>query len=64
MFHADSGERSAVQELMALHIDMNVRKVAAMPSGLQASLADLVRRYAPADLPRGAGRRIAMPGRG
>jgi acyl-CoA thioester hydrolase len=64
MFHADSGERSAVQELMALHIDMNVRKVAAMPPDLVASLAALVARYAPAELPKGAGRRIAMPQQG
>jgi acyl-CoA thioester hydrolase len=64
MFHAESGERSAVQELMALHIDMAVRKVAPMPADLQASLADLVRRYAPAELPKGAGRRISMPVRG
>lgn len=63
MFHADSGERSAVQELMALHIDMTVRKVAPMPDDLQASLADLVKRYAPAELPKGAGRRIGMPNR-
>lgn len=61
MFHADSGERSAVQELMALHIDMKVRKVAPMPPELEASLAALVRQHAPAELPKGAGRRIAMP---
>ncbi len=63
MFHAESGERSAVQELMALHIDMTVRKVAACPPALEASLAGMVARYAPAELPKGAGRRIAMPGR-
>ena len=34
MFHVESGERSAVQELMALHIDMAVRKVAPMPADL------------------------------
>jgi acyl-CoA thioester hydrolase len=62
MFHAESGERSAVQELMALHIDMRVRKVAAFPPELTASLAALVKTHAPATLPKGAGRRIAMPG--
>ncbi len=61
MFHVDSGERSAVQELMALHIDMNLRKVSAFPPELEASLADMVRRFAPVELPKGAGRRIAMP---
>ena len=64
MFHVDSGTRSAVQELMALHIDMTVRKVAACPPELEASLAALVRRYAPAEPPKGAGRRIEMPARG
>jgi acyl-CoA thioester hydrolase len=62
MFHAESGERAAVQELMALHIDMGVRRVAPFPAERQAALAEAVRRYAPAELPKGAGRRIAMPG--
>jgi acyl-CoA thioester hydrolase len=49
MFHVESGERSAVQELMALHIDMSVRRVAPFPPE-------------PETLPKGAGRKIAMPG--
>ena len=61
MFHADSGERSAVQELMALHIDMRVRRVAPFPEERQAALVRAVAQYAPAELPKGAGRRIAMP---
>lgn len=62
MFHEDSGERSAVQELMALHIDMGIRRVAPFPVDKQAELAAAVARYRPVELPRGAGRRIAMPG--
>ena len=62
MFHADSGERSAVQELMALHIDMRVRRVAPFPADRYATLQGAVREYAPAALPKGAGRRIALPG--
>lgn len=61
MFHVESGERSAVQELMALHIDMRVRRVAPFPPDKQSELAALVARYAPAELPKGAGRKIAMP---
>ena len=61
MFHVDSGERSAVQELMALHIDMSVRRVAPFPEDTRKSLAAMVARHAPATLPKGAGRRIAMP---
>ena len=62
MFHADSMERSAVQELMALHIDMRIRRVAPFPANKQAELAAAVARYRPAELPKGAGRRIALPG--
>ena len=63
MFHADSGERSAVQELMALHIDMGIRRVAPFPPDVSAALQQAVAAYAPAELPKGAGRRIALPGR-
>jgi acyl-CoA thioester hydrolase len=62
MFHADSGERSAVQELMALHIDMRIRRVAPFPPEQQAALRQAVQDYAPATPPKGAGRRIALPG--
>jgi acyl-CoA thioester hydrolase len=61
MFHADSNERAAVQELMALHIDMSVRRVATFPPEKYAALQAAVKRYAPPTLPRGAGRRIALP---
>jgi acyl-CoA thioester hydrolase len=62
MFHTESRERSAVQELMALHIDMDVRRVAPFPPETYAALQDAVREYAPATLPKGAGRRIGLPG--
>jgi acyl-CoA thioester hydrolase len=63
MFHAESGERSAVQELMALHIDMGVRRVAPFPPERNAALQQAVQDYAPSVLPNGAGRRIALPNR-
>jgi acyl-CoA thioester hydrolase len=62
MFHAESGERSAAQELMALHIDMSIRRVAPFPVERHAALQTAVREYAPATPPKGAGRRIALPG--
>ena len=62
MFHVESGERSAVQELMALHIDMRIRRVAPYPPDKQAALQQAVKEYAPATLPKGAGRRVALPG--
>jgi len=62
MFHAESGERSAVQELMALHIDMRIRRVAPFPPEQAEALKRAVAEYAPKELPKGAGRRIALPG--
>jgi acyl-CoA thioester hydrolase len=62
MFHVDSGERSAVQELMALHIDMRIRRVAPFPPDQAELLRQAVADFAPKELPKGAGRRIALPG--
>jgi acyl-CoA thioester hydrolase len=61
LFHAESGERSAVQELMALHIDMRVRRVSPFPEERRVALEQAVARYAPVQLPSGSGRRITMP---
>ena len=61
LFHVDSGERSAVQELMALHIDMRVRRVSPFPEKQLAALKQAVARYAPEEPPNGSGRRITMP---
>jgi acyl-CoA thioester hydrolase len=62
MFHAESGERSAAQELMALHIDMSVRRVTQFPPEKYGALQAAVKQFAPATPPKGAGRRIALPG--
>jgi acyl-CoA thioester hydrolase len=61
LFHSDSDERSATQELMALHIDMGVRRVAPFPDQQREALQQAVANYAPAQPPKGIGRRIAMP---
>jgi acyl-CoA thioester hydrolase len=62
MFHADDGHRVAAQELIALHIDMSVRRVAPFPPELQARLLQAVRARAGREWPKGVGRRITMPG--
>ena len=62
MFHAEHGHRVAAQELIALHIDLSVRRVAPFPDELYARIQDAVRQRAGRELPKGAGRRIAMPG--
>ena len=42
MFHLASGERAAAQELMALHIDMSVRRVAPFPADLMKKIGAAV----------------------
>ena len=62
MFHCEHGRRVAAQELMALHIDMSVRRVAAFPADLSQKISDAVRACGDRPVPEGTGRRIAMPG--
>ena len=62
MFHAKGGHRVAAQELLALHIDMSVRRVTPFPDDLHARIQDAVREHARRELPNGVGRRITMPG--
>jgi len=63
MFHAASGQRCCAQELLALHIDMRIRRVAPFEAEKYADLQSLVRRWAPAEPPKGSGRKIALPNR-
>jgi acyl-CoA thioester hydrolase len=62
MFHAEVGYRVAAQEILALHIDLSVRRVAPFPAELSARLQAAVRERAGKPVPHGVGRRIAMPG--
>jgi acyl-CoA thioester hydrolase len=62
MFHAEDGQRVAAQELMALHIDMSVRRVAPFPSDLAKTINAAVRSCRQTPAPQGVGRRITMPG--
>ncbi len=62
MFHVETGARAAAQELLALHIDMRVRRVAPFAPDRLADLQAAVACYRPADLPKGAGRKITLPG--
>lgn len=60
MFHAETGERVAAQELLALHIDMRVRRVAPFPQDRCEVIDALLREREGAALPKGAGRRISL----
>jgi acyl-CoA thioester hydrolase len=61
MFHAESGHRVAGQELIALHIDMSLRRVAPFPADVAGRLQRALRALGDRPLPHGVGRRIAMP---
>src|SRR6202453_2747940 len=61
MFHAEQGHRVAAQELLALHIDLRVRRTTAFAPDVLARLQAAVRPRAGEKLPEGVGRRITMP---
>ncbi len=60
MFHAVDGHRVAAQELLALHIDMRVRRVAPFPPDRLAAIDAALRTQGSRTLPPGVGRRIAL----
>jgi acyl-CoA thioester hydrolase len=62
MFHAEGGHRVAAQELIALHIDMSIRRVAPFPADRYAVIQAAVRDCAGRPMPAGIGRRIVAPG--
>jgi acyl-CoA thioester hydrolase len=66
MFHAETAERVALQELLALHIDMRIRRVAPFPEDRRAAIDAVLRQREGMPWPQGTGRRITLdrlPGR-
>ncbi len=61
MFHATGGFRAAAQEIMYLHVDLKIRKVAPWPAYIRARIDPLAAYCATLPTPPGIGRRIAMP---
>jgi acyl-CoA thioester hydrolase len=61
MFHVGEGYRSAVQELMALHVDLNTRRTTPFPPDRHAEIQAALVACAGWPVPKEAGRRIAMP---
>ena len=61
MFHAEHGHRVASQELLALHIDLRVRRTTAFSAEVMERLRGAVRAAAEGPMPAGVGRRISMP---
>jgi acyl-CoA thioester hydrolase len=64
MTEAGSGDEVvATNELMFLHVDIATERVTPMPADRGSAVAALAAQHAPLPVPRGAGRRIAMPSR-
>jgi acyl-CoA thioester hydrolase len=61
MFRVQDDLRVAAQELIALHIDMSVRRVTPFPAELYARIQATLRARTNNPMPAGVGRRIAMP---
>lgn len=64
MFHVGEGYRAAVQELMALHVDLSVRRTTPFPPDRQTVIDAALARCDVLPRPKEAGRRIGMPVRG
>ncbi len=63
MYRLHDGRRAATQELMYLHVDLGLRKVAPWPDAIRARIEAAAQSHAQVARPDWTGRRIAMPGR-
>jgi len=61
LFHATDGWASATSEQLALHVDMQAKKVAPFPDDVARKLAAMKASHARLPRPADAGRRIFMP---
>ena len=61
MFHADDGFRAAAQEILYLHVDLKIRRVAPWPAHIRARIDALAAHCALSPTPEGVGRKITMP---
>jgi len=63
MYRLHDGKRAATQELMYLHVDLTLRKVAPWPDHIRARIEAAAASHAAIAAPSWTGRRIAMPGK-
>lgn len=59
--HATEGWVSATSEIISLHVDMDVRRVAPYPPDIAARIEAVAKAHATVPRPDGIGRRVAMP---
>jgi acyl-CoA thioester hydrolase len=64
MFALEDGRRAAVQELMFLHIDFAIRRVAPFPPAVRERVMAAAAAHAALPRPDWVGRKVAMPARG
>ena len=60
MYHAEKGYLAATNEIMAVHISLESRRMAAMGAGLQQRIAEIGNQHRLLDLPEKAGRTIGI----
>jgi acyl-CoA thioester hydrolase len=60
MHHADEGFLAATTELLAVHVDLSVRRVAPMPEEIRVRLAELQERHRAWPRPKQVGRVIGI----
>ena len=60
MYHAEKGFLAATNEIMAVHVDLAVRRAAPWPEAAYASLAAMAEAHAAVARPPQAGRSIGM----
>ena len=63
MFHVPDGYLAATTELLAIHVDLTIRRVAPMPDDIVARLADTMEAHRGFGLPDEAGRVIGLGSR-
>lgn len=61
MYHAEQGFLASTMESLSLYVDLERRKVSALPAGIQARLAEVLEAHRRLPLPPEAGRVIAKP---
>lgn len=61
MYHADDGYLAATSEWLNLYVDLNTRRVSAMPEAIQATLRAMRNAHATLGWPEQAGRAIRVP---
>lgn len=60
MYHADKGYLASTTELLAVHVDLNSRRVAPMPDEIQDKLAAALEQHRALPRPKQAGRVIGI----